>query len=102
MGLDWGFLGEMSSRTFQRLSYWAALVRVDRLLASLARGGRVDKGGRQQVNAGSRRMRIMSVQARPVRLPMRSFSDAYSDYLLGQFVLVEIDTDQGKSTVLLD
>ena len=40
-------------------------------------------------------MRITKVQAYPVRLPMRQFSDAYSDYPTGQFVLVEIDTDEG-------
>lgn len=28
-------------------------------------------------------------------MPMRRFSDAYSDYLNGQFVLVEIQTDEG-------
>jgi L-alanine-DL-glutamate epimerase-like enolase superfamily enzyme len=40
-------------------------------------------------------MRITNVQAHPVRLPMRLFSDAYSDYSMGQFVLVEIDTNEG-------
>jgi L-alanine-DL-glutamate epimerase-like enolase superfamily enzyme len=40
-------------------------------------------------------MRIAKVEAYPVCLPMRRFSDAYSDYLNGQFVLVEIQTDEG-------
>src|SRR5208337_901512 len=40
-------------------------------------------------------MQITKVQAYPVRVPMRQFSDAYSDYPMGQFVLVEIETDQG-------
>jgi o-succinylbenzoate synthase len=40
-------------------------------------------------------MRITKVQAYPVRVPMRHFSDAYSDYPTGQFVLVEIHSDQG-------
>jgi o-succinylbenzoate synthase len=40
-------------------------------------------------------MRITKVQAHPARVPMRPFSDAYSDYPTGQFVLVEIGTDQG-------
>ena len=40
-------------------------------------------------------MRITKVEAHPVRMPMRRFSDAYSDYLTGQFVLVEIQTDEG-------
>jgi L-alanine-DL-glutamate epimerase-like enolase superfamily enzyme len=40
-------------------------------------------------------MRITKVEAHPVSLPMRRFSDAYSEYLNGQFVLVEIETDGG-------
>jgi L-alanine-DL-glutamate epimerase-like enolase superfamily enzyme len=40
-------------------------------------------------------MRIKKVEAYPVSLPMRRFSDAYSDYLNGQFVLIEIQTDEG-------
>jgi muconate cycloisomerase len=40
-------------------------------------------------------MKITKVEAYPVRIPMRRFSDAYSDYSIGQFVLVEIHTDQG-------
>ena len=40
-------------------------------------------------------MQITKVQAYPVRVPMRHFSDAYSEYPTGQFVFVEIDTDQG-------
>jgi L-alanine-DL-glutamate epimerase-like enolase superfamily enzyme len=40
-------------------------------------------------------MRITRVQAYPVRVPIRQFSDAYSEYPTGQFVLVEIDTDLG-------
>jgi len=40
-------------------------------------------------------MRITKVEGYPVRMPMRRFSDAYSDYLTGQFVLVEIRTDEG-------
>lgn len=40
-------------------------------------------------------MRITKVEAHPVRMPMRRFSDAYSDYLTGQFVLVDIQTDEG-------
>jgi o-succinylbenzoate synthase len=40
-------------------------------------------------------MRITKIQTYPVRVPMRKFSDAYSDYSAGQFVLVEIKTDEG-------
>ena len=40
-------------------------------------------------------MRITKIEAHPVRMPMRPFSDAYSDYSTGQFVLVEIQTDAG-------
>ena len=35
------------------------------------------------------------VEAHLVSMPIRRFSDAYSDYLTGQFVLVEIQTDEG-------
>lgn len=40
-------------------------------------------------------MRITKVEAHPVRMPMRRFSDAYSEYSTGQFVLIEIQTDAG-------
>jgi L-alanine-DL-glutamate epimerase-like enolase superfamily enzyme len=40
-------------------------------------------------------MRITKIEAHPVCMPMRRFSDAYSDYLNGRFVLVEIQTDEG-------
>ena len=40
-------------------------------------------------------MRIAKIEAHPVRVPMRRFSDAYSDYLTGEFVLVKIESDTG-------
>jgi L-alanine-DL-glutamate epimerase-like enolase superfamily enzyme len=40
-------------------------------------------------------MRITKVEAYPVRMPMRRFGDAYSDYQSCQFALVEIKTDEG-------
>jgi len=40
-------------------------------------------------------MRITKVKAYPVRVPMRRFSNAYSDYVTGQFVLVEVEIDEG-------
>ena len=40
-------------------------------------------------------MRITRVEAYPVRMPMRRFGDAYSDYQTCQFALVEIETDEG-------
>lgn len=40
-------------------------------------------------------MQITKVEAVPVRMPMRRFSDAYSDYLTCQFVLAKIETDEG-------
>jgi len=40
-------------------------------------------------------MRITKVELYPVRMPMRAFTDAYSDYPTCQFVLVKIETDEG-------
>jgi o-succinylbenzoate synthase len=40
-------------------------------------------------------LRITKVNTYPVRMPMREFSDAYSNYPVCQFVLVEIETNDG-------
>ncbi len=41
-------------------------------------------------------MVIKSVDAFPVRMPMRTFVDAYSQYSANQFVLIRIESDDGK------
>jgi L-alanine-DL-glutamate epimerase-like enolase superfamily enzyme len=40
-------------------------------------------------------LHITKIRTHPVRMPMRQFSDAYSDYSVCQFVLVEVETDEG-------
>ena len=41
-------------------------------------------------------MAIKQIEAFPVRMPMRNFVDAYSDYSTNQFVLIRIENDDGK------
>ena len=42
-------------------------------------------------------MRISRIEVHPVCTPMNGFADAYGEYTSrgGQFVLVEIETDEG-------
>jgi len=40
-------------------------------------------------------MKITKIDVKPVRMPMRTFTDAYASYSSGEFALVTIETDAG-------